>query len=297
MSKIITTKIYKSMLLDKGIEVKPIEDYNGRKEEILHKCICGKEWSVTPGRVLLGNKCGCGYKKKNKRQTYFQVDYDKELISKKIIPVPVEKFITLSTKINHKCKCGKIWKITPTNILKGQSCGCKFIGNKEHIQELKLNNISVQLVGKYTNKHSLTKYKCSCGKIFDTKPSQVLKGYKCGCMRNYSLRGLDFYKNKKTVLYYLKVNNVFKIGITLFRKNIEHSIFKSRFNNDIKKGVIIHINDCVVYDDGREAYKIEQSILSEYQEFKYNGCNILLSGNSELFSKDIRPLENIEPYN
>ncbi len=174
MSKIITTKIYKKMLSDKGIEVKPLEDYIGRKEAILHRCICGTEWSVTPGRVLLGNKCGCGYKKKHKRQTYFQADYDKDLLIKKIIPVPMERFITLSTKINHKCKCGKIWKITPTNVLKGYSCGCKFIGNKEHIQELKLNNLPIQLLGEYKNKHTLTKYKCSCGNIFDTKPSQVL---------------------------------------------------------------------------------------------------------------------------
>ena len=44
----------------------------------------------------------------------------------------------------------------------------------------------------------------------------------------------------------------------------------------------------VHYKSGQDAYNEEQRILKEYKEFKYIGDKLLISGNTELFYKDIR---------
>ena len=48
-----------------------------------------------------------------------------------------------------------------------------------------------------------------------------------------------------------------------------------------------------VFEDGLEAYKLEQKIIKLFSSKKYTGPNILVSGNTELFSEDI--LDDIEP--
>lgn len=290
MSIKITKAQYIQRLKDKNIEIKPTGIYINMGTKMEHICTCGNNFEISPRNVLNGNKCGCGYKKLNKRQNYFEEDYILELKSKKIKVKPLEKFINKSTKINHKCVCGNIWKIVPKNILKGQSCGCKFATNEQHKKELLNNNIKVELLGDYSYKHIPTEYLCTCGNKFTSKPSQVLKGYKCGCRRNYSLRDLNFYTDKKTILYYIKVNNLYKIGITLYDKNIEYSIYKKRFGRDIKNGVSIELIDYKIFNDGSEAFQLEQTIISENKNKKAKTSNILFFGNSELSKENVNPL-------
>jgi len=54
---------------------------------------------------------------------------------------------------------------------------------------------------------------------------RVLRGVGCGCKKNYTLRGIDFYKGKETVLYYIKIIKdnliLYKPGVTLFKESIE----------------------------------------------------------------------------
>ncbi len=91
--------------------------------------------------------------------------------------------------------------------------------------------------------------------------------------------GRNFYKDKKTILYYLKVNNVYKIGIT------KHSV-KSRYSSDLRN-VNIEIINQWLFEDGAKAYDYEQSIIKKCKAYKYCGEKILKSGNTELFNKDI----------
>lgn len=41
------------------------------------------------------------------------------------------------------------------------------------------------------------------------------------------------------------------------------------------------------YENGQEAYNLEQKIIKDYSHAKYKGDSILKSGNSELFVQDI----------
>ena len=42
-----------------------------------------------------------------------------------------------------------------------------------------------------------------------------------------------------------------------------------------------------MFTNGREAYDMEQHILKRFKIYKYNGDSSLLSGKTELFSKNI----------
>jgi hypothetical protein len=41
------------------------------------------------------------------------------------------------------------------------------------------------------------------------------------------------------------------------------------------------------YEDGAEAYRIEQRLLQKYKQYKYDGEALLKIGNTELFNMDI----------
>ena len=100
---------------------------------------------------------------------------------------------------------------------------------------------------------------------------------------------IELYKDRPTVLYYVKINEFWKIGITLHEKyeKIEDSII-SRFKLDINNGIKFEILKGKIYEDGSEAYLKEQKILFEFSEQQYNGDKFLIRhGETEMFTRDI----------
>ena len=58
-----THEEFLQLLMDKNIDVVPLEEYIDNNTKILFRCSCGDTWETTPERVLLGNHCKkCGYK-------------------------------------------------------------------------------------------------------------------------------------------------------------------------------------------------------------------------------------------
>lgn len=88
------------------------------------------------------------------------------------------------------------------------------------------------------------------------------------------------------LLYYLKIDTgseiLYKVGIT------NNSIDK-RFT--VRDRSLITILHQVWYRNGQEAYNEEQRILKQFKKCKYQGPDILNSGNTELFTEDILSLE------
>ena len=64
------------------------------------------------------------------------------------------------------------------------------------------------------------------------------------------------YKNKTTTLYYIKIGDFFKIGLT--QTNIE-----KRFKKEIESGLHIEVIKTLEFKDGYEALLLEQKILHE----------------------------------
>ena len=93
-----------------------------------------------------------------------------------------------------------------------------------------------------------------------------------------------FNSNIPGILYYLKINHgeAYKIGIT--NLSVEERFTKS----ELAKIEIINITE---YEIGAMAKNKESEILTKYKEFKYKGRNLLNSGNTELFYKDVLKLD------
>jgi len=287
MPKKKTQEDYLLELINKSIYIIPLETYINFNTKILHKCICGNEWEVMPKLILRGVLCGCkGTAKPNTNNWYLN-----KLIKNKITVIPLEAYINSNTKILHKCICGNKWFITPNDIIKGVKCGCinglsQIKSNKWYLEKLEEKDIKVIPLEPYIKSRTKILHKCYCNNEWLGRPMDVLKGMGCGCKRNYSLRGVEFYRGKKTILYYIKIkglNNedLYKIGVTLYKESIEKSLKKRFYRQEYE---IIQTD---IFKDGSEAFTLEQQILEFNREYRYLGEKVLKSGNTELFIKDI----------
>ena len=145
----------------------------------------------------------------------------------------------------------------------------------------------------YLYDYSLVDYKNAKTKViiickehgpFDQEPNSHKKGRGCPDCNAHAYRDAQTYSNRQTTLYYVKIGDLYKIGITL--KNI-----RTRFAADIKKGIKIDVVKKWVYEDGAEAFNREQKILIENKKYRYTGEKILIGGNSELFTADVLNLD------
>lgn len=136
---------YLRNLKNKNIKVLPKESYINSGTKILHECVCGDTWSVTPEKVLMGQNCSkCKRIKIVNKQVKGDQIYKEQLINNNIDAVPLEPYIGVFKKIKHRCKCGNEWNVTPNNILSGFStCGCEVSKGEliinRWLKEMKIN--------------------------------------------------------------------------------------------------------------------------------------------------------------
>jgi hypothetical protein len=219
--------------------------------------------------------------------------YLKELQEKEIRIVPLETYKGGHTKILHKCFCNKEWLIAPSKVLLGQNCGHDFVKtDKEYKQKLLDKGIKTEPLEEYIKGHTKIKHRCECGNVWKVSPTIVLsKNISCGCKRTG--RSIKTYEGKKTILYFVKINEYYKIGLASFLKfdNVEDTILKQRYGKDIRNGVKVEIIKTKIFENGQEAYLKEQEILNEFSEYKYKGDDMRwFAGHSELFEIDISKL-------
>lgn len=90
-----------------------------------------------------------------------------------------------------------------------------------------------------------------------------------------------YYKDRPTTLYYLEFKvdkkRYYKIGITT-------TSIEKRFASEKYPYKILWQK---TYASGKTAYTKEQKILKKYNRFRYTEYDILKSGNSELFTKNV----------
>ena len=241
------------------------------------------------------------YKKVDKSIKY------KEKLNKKFNDniLLISPYVHRLEEANFKCKIHGVFENTPARVF-GSKNGClkcakedwlnqapigkKFyevINNSPHLTHLDFSN------SKYTRRSEKIGFVCKHHGYQEALPG-TLMGAKYGCPEcileikkdNYSFLLNAKYFDKPTVLYYAKINNLYKIGITT---KVENPI--KRFESDIKQGLEVKIIQIDYYILGKYAYEKEQEILQEYLEYSYIGEDIIDSGNTELFTKDILRLD------
>ncbi len=105
-----------------------------------------------------------------------------------------------------------------------------------------------------------------------------------GCQKCANLKSggqREKFSGLPTTLYYISINELFfKIGITTLP-------ISERFKQDIRNGTNIRIIEEKIFEFGEIAYDEEQRLLNKHKSFAYIGENILISGNSEIFTKNV----------
>lgn len=243
----------------------------------------------TPKAHRIGGCRKCADENNKKTLKYFIDESNKK--HKKFYNYTLVKYNRTDGEVIIGCPIHGNFEQQPSSHIKG--AGCPDCANNTFTQD----KVICQFVEAHGNRYdySLVKYKndgtkvdiiCRKHGIFPQRPSHHKKGQNCPlCAKELQLYGLEVYRNKKTTLYYVKVNNLYKIGLTL-------SDVLTRFNTDIRKGVEIKIIKTWSFENGIEAYNAEQDILSEYINYQYKGDKILHGGNTELFTKDVLSIDN-----
>ncbi|PGX73139.1 hypothetical protein [Priestia megaterium] len=189
-----THEQYLKQLEEKSIKVLPLEPYKNNTTRILHLCTCGTEWMVFPTSVLQGKKCGCKKYKMGSNTEYLQALQDK-----RIDVVPLEEFKGFGKKIKHRCICGNIWKTTPSIILEGYKCGCRFQrthSHEEYLEALKVRKIEVVPLEQYQGIKKKILHRCVCGNEWNATPPTILSGNRCGCRARKQRKEHDVYVNE-----------------------------------------------------------------------------------------------------
>jgi hypothetical protein len=188
------------------------------------------------------------------------------------------------TKVTITCPEHGEFKQTPNNHLKGQICPNCVVYSCSNTEEF-INKAIIVHSNKYMyNKVNYTMSKtkvtiiCPIHGHFEQTPNRHLAGQGCpGC----AAHGFDI--SKPGVLYYLKITT--DDGQVLYKIGITNNSVNERFSlTELSK---IEIIKQKLYENGQDAYDWEQKLLKMYKQYQYTGPKILVSGNTELFTKDI----------
>lgn len=204
------------------------------------------------------------------------LEYDLQLFNKEIDFVPLEEYKGAHVKILHECINEHQWLVEPNSILKGSGCP-KCASNRkftteEYIQKLKEKGIKYLPIEPYITSLTSILHKCEKGHTWKVKPCHVLNH--SGCNKcSYS----TFDPNSPAILYYIKIGNYYKIGIT------KRSI-RARFSKD--PHLPITVIRFIWYSKGQYAKDMEQFLLSSNERITVTGY-LKSGGNTELFAGPI----------
>ena len=229
--------------------------------------------------------------------------YELELFEKEIDFMPLEQYTLGKVKILHECINGHQFYESPTNILRGRGCiFCSSRGTtktkttEQHIKDLSIKNSNFVLKEgqSYINNKSPLIYVCANGHELSFRPSDVLAGYGCihcvprGRYTNTYFERFPSDAIKSGILYIAKLshsdNSFIKVGITV-----------GSTQSDLKKRIVRYNKySPVVLFAGvltlKEAFDIEQNLLSMYKKYKYN-TDLKFPGHTELL--DIKIISNL----
>jgi len=195
-------------------------------------------------------------------------------------------YIDSKTKVTIVCKIHGDFDIQPSSHLQGVKCAyCKRRGKgtTQHFIEsaIKIHGYSYSYSDvNYQSAKSKVVIICNKHGKFKQTPDNHLKGKGC---RKCASFGFDF--DKKAILYLIKYQNTYKLGIT-------NRTIKQRYRKKYNQLEVIGIWK---FNSGKEAYILEQNIINKAKRFKITDVNTLTNTKSkELFNTNI--INIIERY-
>ena len=179
----------------------------------------------------------------------------------------LNKFKGSYEKLKIKCKeCDEVFEKLAYQHIEGNGCSCqkrtKLISNKEFFKKLFKNFPENQTLydyslTSYTGANNKLKIKCNrCDKVFEQVAFAHNVGAGCSTC-NHNFDPVRMYKNQPTILYYIKFNDLFKVGIS--KKPISQR-YCGKF---LKEGTKMEILFEKTYKNGLDAFDIEQKTLRD----------------------------------
>jgi len=251
--------------------------------------LCNYEW-VTFAANLKSKTFACKgcrtIEKKDKAQAEHQaLVKDLEAMGKDF--TLLSNFKTRKSHIDFMCNiCGYKDKKIPLHL---RLHGCY---NCSHLKKLSLDEVQLRLdsqdkkikvTGEYVNTSTHLSCECLvCANTWEATPGSLRR---TGCP---SCADYGFTPSKPGYLYYIRINHqqdvFWKVGIT----NVG---VKDRFPAKDRKFMTVLY--CHLFEDGHDAINAEKNILRLFKEYKAHNINLLSSGNTELFTKDVLQMDHL----
>jgi len=238
--------------------------------------------------------------KKRRGIDYFDLfDYNKSIYKGNLIKLKIrcKEHNIIFEQIPSNHLIGKIG--CPTCKIR-QGLGFTLDSLKEKMNEVHNNFYNYDLVElkdgikKTDNGKNFIKIICPFHGVFEQRQDHHVNGQTCKKCKDEKI-AYTTYHNRKTILYYVKVNNLFKPGLNIRYEDkydsVEENILLNRYKGKENEKNIIEVLDYLVFEDGWKAYLLEQYILKEYKKFSFNFKNTIYEnwgGRTELFNLDIR---------
>ena len=284
--------IQKATKIHKGLYTYSMATYLGAGEKITAICNEHGMFEKIACEHLQGKGCpkcakAKGYKNKINSSAKSFESRAKE-VHKELYDYSSSVYAGATSPIIIRCKIHGEFTTTPSTHLSGSICKqCyldarrgtteKFIANAHCVHE-ELYDYTNVVYG--TNNTQPVEILCSSHGSFSQTPNDHLGGAGCPTCGDISKLISPYNSAKQYTLYYFKIENIYKIGIT---GNSLHARYPKR---DLDRMSEIRTWKGL---SGADAVKREQAIVENYKKYKYTGITPFLSdtGTTECFTEDV----------
>lgn len=287
---------YENQLLEKDIDLMPLEEYKGNNVPILHECIQGHQRKMRPSNIL--NGAGC-FDCKNKKRKKTTAQYEQELFEKQIDCWPLEDYKGCNIKILHTCVNEHTWLARPDSIL--QYHGCPYCAKLKNYTTDEYNELITPLkaVEEYVNNSTKIQHICPLGHLWKAFPNGILQGKGCPeCAKKGGYNAKFFERNPDKanmpgILYCVVLidkatdeRKCLKIGIT---RGTSYKNVKIRANHFT--GYTYAVQK-IVKGTLEKVYNLEQELHKKWEHKRYKS-EWKFAGYTELFELDEEIIRSI----
>lgn len=229
----------------------------------------------------------CGYgKSPGKKRTLQEFMENAKVVHSDMYTYDKVTYVNGTEKVLITCPQHGDFLQKPSNHLSGNGCpGCgkiKYLAKTQltrdkAIERIKLHSPTSWDFRKfsYSSAHKHCTVTCKEHGDYEVVVNNLFNGRGCPQCASSGFK----YRNP-AILYYVRVGNLYKIGIT---NNSVHTRFTRQEKHNMTVLAILH------FETGKSCHKVEQAILQANKSYLYEGKRVLKSGNTELFTKDILP--------
>ena len=258
----------------------------------LCRCDCGNEKIVSGATLASGGAKSCGCYRPRREMSNL-IDLTGQRFERLKV---IGRADDIRGRAAWKCQCDCGNTTTASSgalrFKSKRSCGCL----AREINDAQLEDLTGRKFGSLTvdslvrrQPDRIWRCVCDCGAIKNCWGGHLKRGSatSCGCQST----GTGFNSSISASFYYLKVPNPYG-GAPLYKIGITNRSVKARYRGDSRNFEHLLVANFAM---GANARKLEQSLLKAFAAYIYQGPPILKAGDSELFTKDILNLDNLEP--